>query len=240
MTNRLPVWSVRAYRLLLQAYPASVRRDYGDAMTQVFADLVRDAWRDSGRAGLRRVWRQTLPDLAISLGRAYASEPRGASFRAAVAAGLIFVCAMALANAYGAVRFRGFYDPPAFTRVAAPSAGEDALLAAYDEALAGELGRYRTFALATGLVLAVLLGVTAAAVSVWQASLLHGAAALVAGAAATIVALSLLPPIWFPFDRYPPAALWVMGGGLPLSVFAWLAVAAVARLGRGSARPTLA
>lgn len=45
-----------AYRALLRAYPRSFRRDYGEPMTQLFADRVRDVGA--------KTWLRVVPDLA--------------------------------------------------------------------------------------------------------------------------------------------------------------------------------
>ena len=47
------------YRVVLHAYPRSFRRDYGDAMTQLFADRVRDVGA--------KAWLRVVPDLARSV-----------------------------------------------------------------------------------------------------------------------------------------------------------------------------
>jgi hypothetical protein len=85
------------------------------------------------------------------------------------------------------------------------------------------------FASVAGFALAILLGLTAAIFGRSQRSILHGAGLLVAGLAITIAVLSLLPTIWFPLDRYPVAALWVIGGGVPLAAGTWLVLALVMR-----------
>jgi hypothetical protein len=54
--------SVRAYRVLLVAYPARFRREYGPHMVQVFRDSCRQASRQGGTNGLVRLWRITLLD----------------------------------------------------------------------------------------------------------------------------------------------------------------------------------
>jgi hypothetical protein len=53
----------RVYGLLLLAYPAEFRREYGPQMTQVFRDCCRDQLRQAGKFGLVRVWSHTLVDL---------------------------------------------------------------------------------------------------------------------------------------------------------------------------------
>ena len=55
------------YQRLLWLYPASFRRDYGQAMVQVFCDRLRDEARRRPRAASLRAWLQTLGDLALSV-----------------------------------------------------------------------------------------------------------------------------------------------------------------------------
>src|SRR6185503_13960819 len=55
--------SPRVYRLLLLAYPADFRREYGSQMTQVFRDCCRQQVQQAGTLGLLRVWFQALRDL---------------------------------------------------------------------------------------------------------------------------------------------------------------------------------
>jgi len=55
------------YQRLLWLYPASFRRDYGEAMVQVFCDRLRDEARHRPRAAAVRTWWQTLGDLALSV-----------------------------------------------------------------------------------------------------------------------------------------------------------------------------
>ncbi|HEX5398846.1 MAG TPA: hypothetical protein VFY06_07345 [Verrucomicrobiae bacterium] len=60
-----PVFSTseRIYQRLLLAYPRSHRAKYGAAMAQLFRDQCRDAWNESGKWGLLKVWLRVLPDL---------------------------------------------------------------------------------------------------------------------------------------------------------------------------------
>jgi len=46
----------RAYRALLILYPADLRETFGADMTGVFEDQLSDAWKESGPAGVMRVW----------------------------------------------------------------------------------------------------------------------------------------------------------------------------------------
>jgi len=231
-------WSVRTYWLILQAYPYAFRREFGESMTQVFSDSVRATWNRAGLAGLATLWMRTVVDVVVSLYSAYVSETRDSMFRIAVGLSVLYVCALAATVGYGAIGFGEFYQPPGFSVFGAPNAHEDVLLATYEQAMSGHFGRYRLFTTAAGFSLAVLLGATAALFGLWQKSLPHGAGALAAGAALTIVAFELLPTVWFPLDRYPVGALWVMGGGIPLAACSWLLVTVLGRFGPARARFT--
>jgi hypothetical protein len=235
-TRRLAFWSVRTYALLLYLYPCAFRTGFGASMTQVFEDLARDASRNSGLTGLAALWVVTLVDLLVSLAQLYAQEGRRAMFKVVVAAGALYIAALALTAGYGAIKFGDFYDPPAFTmfNTSAPT-NEDALIAAYEQALTGEFGRYKAYTFVTGLILAVMLGLASSLVGLWRRSLLHGAGAFVAGVVVTVAAFELLPSIWFPFDRYAVGFAWVVSG-FPLAAGVWVVVTLIGRFSRTSLR----
>lgn len=67
--------SVRLYRLLLAAYPASFRMEYGPEMVQVFRDTVRAEYRRSGLWGLLVIWLRTLMDFSVSVVRQHREQP---------------------------------------------------------------------------------------------------------------------------------------------------------------------
>lgn len=229
-------WSTSTYRLMLLAYPRAFRCEFGDSMAQVFGDAVRDAWNGAGPAGVALLWMRTLADVARSLVGAYAAEKRDGTFRMAAALLILYACALAGTVGYGALRFGEFYEPPAFTRFGAPEAGEDALVAAHEREMGGAFGAYRSFTVTAGLSLAVLLGIACGLFGLWQRSVLHGAAALGTGLAVTIAAFELLPAIWFPLDRYPVGALWMMGGAAPVAAASWIASMLLGGLGSGRLR----
>jgi hypothetical protein len=230
-TSPLTAWSCAAYSLILQAYPYSFRREFGPSMAQVFTDSVRDAWRAAGITGLAILWMKTGRDVVVSLARAYAAELRNPLFRRAASAIVLYAAALIGVVSIGALAFGEFYRAPAFSAFGAPQVPEDALLAAYDAALTGRFGSYRLFAAASGLTLAILLGVAAALFGRAQHNLWHGALGLVAGSVATVAALELMPAIWFPLDRYPVGALWMMGGGLPVAALTWAIVTGATAFG---------
>jgi len=232
----LTSWSVSTYWLILQAYPSSFRREFGESMAQVFGDSVRHAWHRAGIAGLATLWMRTIADVVVSLFSAYGNEKRDWMFKLVVGLAVLYACALATAVGYGAARFGEFYQPPAFSIFGAPNAHEDVLIAAYEQAMTGDFGRYRVFVTAVGFSLAVLLGASSALFGLWQRSLLHGAGAVLAGAAITIVAFELLPTVWFPLDRYPAGALWLIGGGIPLAACTCLLIMLLGRFRTSRAR----
>lgn len=61
--------SVRLYRLLLLAYPAPFRMEYGPAMIQLFRDTARDSFCRRGLPGLLAAWLWTLADFSTSVVR---------------------------------------------------------------------------------------------------------------------------------------------------------------------------
>src|SRR5579884_1753312 len=67
--------SVRLYRLLLATYPASFRREYGDAMVQLFRDTAHEAYRRRGLLGLVVMWLRTSVDFTISLIHQHRDKP---------------------------------------------------------------------------------------------------------------------------------------------------------------------
>ena len=76
-----PNWPDRLYRLLLYAYPAAFRREYGPQMAQLFRDIYRDACRQDGSPG-RGFWRLLLTDLMRT-----ALQEHGRALMSAAAAG---------------------------------------------------------------------------------------------------------------------------------------------------------
>ena len=70
-------FSVRVYELLIRAYPASFRREYGNEMTQVFRELARDALRQRGALGIMMAWFGVLSDLVWTALQEHLSELQG-------------------------------------------------------------------------------------------------------------------------------------------------------------------
>jgi hypothetical protein len=57
--NRMPPslrWNCRVYTAVLLLYPATLRRQFGEEMIEVFADQMRDAWQKDRWAGGVGVW----------------------------------------------------------------------------------------------------------------------------------------------------------------------------------------
>ena len=65
---------VRVYGLLVKAYPASFRREYGDEMTFVFRDMAEAAWRRRGTAGLVGLWWRMVGDFIGNVPRQHIGE----------------------------------------------------------------------------------------------------------------------------------------------------------------------
>jgi hypothetical protein len=60
-------FSVRAYQLLLKAYPAKFQQEYGHHMMQVFQDCCLRTVRQGGGNGMLKLWAVTLLDLIQSV-----------------------------------------------------------------------------------------------------------------------------------------------------------------------------
>ncbi|HMN59677.1 MAG TPA: hypothetical protein PJ988_04905 [Anaerolinea sp.] len=59
--------SVGVYRWMLSAYPSAFRRQYGEAMAQVFGDCCRSAFGRAGAGGLPGLWARTMLDYLSSV-----------------------------------------------------------------------------------------------------------------------------------------------------------------------------
>lgn len=76
MNNRYSL-SHRLYALLLAAYPAEFRREYGQQMLQLFRDCYQREVRRNGFSGIIRVWAHTLSDLARTAPRERLEDSNG-------------------------------------------------------------------------------------------------------------------------------------------------------------------
>jgi len=61
--SRAIALSEYVFQRLLRAYPRAHRDAYGEAMAQLFRDQCRDAWAESARWGLAKLWLRVLPDV---------------------------------------------------------------------------------------------------------------------------------------------------------------------------------
>jgi LPXTG-motif cell wall-anchored protein len=61
------MFSVRMYQLLLHAYPAKFRQEYGPHMAQVFQDCCLRTINEGGTNGIARLWAVTLLDFLRSV-----------------------------------------------------------------------------------------------------------------------------------------------------------------------------
>jgi hypothetical protein len=59
--------SQKIFERLLLAYPKAHRAEYGPAMAQLFRDQCRDAWNESQRWGVMKLWLRVLPDFGEHL-----------------------------------------------------------------------------------------------------------------------------------------------------------------------------
>jgi hypothetical protein len=130
--------------------------------------------------------------------------------------GVIYLVILVAVSAGAAVAFRDLYSERPY----------DALATLSEE--------YRSFLRIGGAGLALYIGIWAGAFGAWRKNPWHGLAILAAGTAATLLALSPLPWVRFPFDRYAAPAAWIFGSAVPL-LFGW-AVATVAGLQARQAR----
>jgi hypothetical protein len=171
-------------------------------------------------AGLVRLWARTTIDLVKSLPAAYLDsghDPAGGAARRMVSIYILCVVAFVV---YGAIDFREYYTRPSWSVDLHSSAAvnEDAVLRDWNAA-APNYSRYVRYWQVGGIIITILLGVTAALVARWQ-SLGHGLGALGAGWIATAAVLHLLPLVYFPFDQYPVGFLWMFELPLALLCFA--------------------
>lgn len=149
-----------------------------------------------------------------------------------LATGALYLVVVLLVVVFGALQFSRLYTdiPPR------PGMGldEDSLIQTFERQYQAQYDDYRQFLHPSFGVLALYLGIWTAALGVWKRKYWLGLAALVAGDVITVFGLTLLPWMYFPLDQYAIAALWIMGGTIPLAI-CWLlaTLAARAMLRRG-------
>ena len=144
--------------------------------------------------------------------------------RLVITTGFIYLAILLAAVIYGAIAFHDLYTPPVEAeRTSLPATS-----------LINE--GYGRFLTSSGLALALYLAIWAGLFGVWRRSYGQGLLALAVGTIATIVALAVLPWVYFPFDRYPAPAAWVFATGVPL-IIVWIFATVFGRLwiGRGVA-----
>jgi hypothetical protein len=115
-----------------------------------------------------------------------------------------------------AFKYRDYYAPPAIDQ----TLGEDAVLDVWNLKYEARYKEYRHSVRAIGLSLAVFLAIGAGALGVWKNSFSKGLIALGAGGLVTVLALSILPLVYFPFDSYSVAAVWLFGAS-PWIILTW-------------------
>lgn len=126
------------------------------------------------------------------------------------AAGLVYLIALVTFVLVTAAAFRALY---------APGAEASSILSA----------AYREFLTDSGRLMAVAVGAWAAAVGLCWRGWWRGPAALAVGAGVTLIALSFLPWIRFPFDQYAAPAAWVFANGMLLAG-TWVLVGMTVRI----------
>ena len=92
--------SVRIYRLLVKAYPASFRGQYENEMTRVFHELATDAFRRQGAVGLGLTWFRVLGDLVATALIEHLAELNRRPDMKATAFTILSVLAAAFVNLY--------------------------------------------------------------------------------------------------------------------------------------------
>src|SRR5215469_17792849 len=63
MKPKIIAISEKIYGALLHLYPREHRRDYGEAMAQLFQDQCEDAWQAGRSAAVMKLWLRMLPDI---------------------------------------------------------------------------------------------------------------------------------------------------------------------------------
>ncbi len=92
--------SVRIYRLLVKAYPASFRKQYEDEMTRVFAELAAETFRRQGAVGLTATWFRVLGDLIATASQEHLTQLQRRPDMKATALTLLSTVAAAFVHLY--------------------------------------------------------------------------------------------------------------------------------------------
>ena len=214
------------YRVLLHAYPAPFRREYEQSMVQAFGDMSKDRLRQRGMVGIIALWFRVIPDLVSSVLKESVSVPGG---KMTVGAGGFYVVLLLVMVTYTAMAFSSFYSPPSIDA----HLDSNAVLEVWAKDFEAQYTEYIRFLNLSRTCFALYLGIWAGAFGLWKDNLWQGLFVLVIGNMITMSALGLLPWVYHPLDRYPASALWVIGGGAPLSVISWILVSLRGRVFKG-------
>jgi hypothetical protein len=218
-------FAVRLYALLLHLYPASFRREYGEAMLQLFNDQRRAA---RGAGGHAMLWFKVLRDLAQSVPAVHSNERRPGRQRGSMSLSAIAIWAVLVASVIAFFAFT-VVIPNSVGHLPQTAPGEEAaVLAGSPPPTAAELARFRAIALSGIAVVTVLLAAAAFRFSRAQRSVLNGAAAFVAGALLTFVPLAMLPSVLLREGRLSVAAMSIMAIW-PAAAAAWAVLTAMSR-----------
>jgi hypothetical protein len=201
---------VRLYALLLYLYPKPFRREYGEAMLQLFNDQRRSA---SGPGGHAMLWLKTLRDLLVSVPAAHSNEPRPASQSPAVLLTVLVIIGLVFV-------VNGVVLPSMISRMPVGDVAELVPAAAAPSAI-------HTAAWVAAIV-STLLALGALVLALRRRNRWNGAAVFVVGTTLTFATLAMNPWLWQPLDRYPAAIVWALAVW-PLALTAWLALIARAR-----------
>jgi hypothetical protein len=203
--------SSRLYALLLYLYPKAFRREYGEAMLQLFHDQRRGV---RGVGGHAMLWFKTLRDLVLSVPAAHSDAPRSSKSTVLVwtiaIVGLVFVV-------------NAVVLPSFISRM--PSSAEVAPVVADG---AGPTGQYRAVAQVAVALISTALAFGALVFAQRRRNVLDGVAGFIVGAAITFVALAMNPWIWLPLAEYPVGVAWALGIW-PLAFIAWIALRVAGR-----------
>lgn len=142
--------SVKAYRLLVSAYPAAFRQEFGTHMLQLFGDYSRRQYRQKGASGMLALWAVTLFDFVRSVVREHLQKEAFMTKQLflrlsgwALMLGGVLICLAALASMFEDSRYyytnpelRGLFSALGFGLVLGPlfiSVGMFGLLARFGQ-----------------------------------------------------------------------------------------------------------
>lgn len=126
--------------------------------------------------------------------------------RVIIGLGVFYLVFLLAAVATTSFKYRGLYVSPAIES----TLGEDEVVEVWNGKYESPYAEYRRFIVPIWFALGIYLPVWAAVVGISKRSFRLSLAALAVGGAITVMALSLLPTVYFPFDKYPVAMIWTM------------------------------